>query len=146
MSVIVALDYGVKKMGVAVGNSLIGTSQPLQIMPMQNGQPDWEILLKLLDTWQASTILVGLPLHIDGSESHLSKRATKFAKRLNHKLKERHTPKAVYMVDERLSSHAATLAVKANSASVNAKQPVDDMAAYILIESWLNEPQGVLLN
>lgn len=143
MSVIISLDFGVKKMGMAVGNKETATAQPLDILPMNNGQPDWLDLLHHITHWQATMILVGLPLHMDGSESHLSKRATKFAKRLNHKLKEHHIKCDVYLVDERLSSYEA----KHHNKSQNKKNTayIDDKAAYVLLNSWFHDAQSIKL-
>lgn len=138
MSVILAFDYGVKKMGIAVGNTETHTAQPLDIFPMDNGQPDWEVLLSLITEWKAQKLLVGLPLNMDGSDSHLSKRANKFAKRLNHKLKENHTPCEIFLVDERLSSREAR--------ERSAAHQIDDAAAFVLLESWLHEPLGTQLS
>lgn len=134
MSVVLAFDYGVKKMGIAVGNTETHTAQPLDIFHMDNGQPDWTALIALITEWKANKLLVGLPLNMDGSESHLSKRANKFAKRLNHKLKENHTPCDIYLVDERLSSREAR--------GKSTAQQIDDTAAFVLLESWLHEPNG----
>lgn len=144
MSVIISLDFGVKKMGMAVGNSAVGTAQPLTILPMDNGKPDWQVLFEHITSWQASTIIIGLPLNMDGSESHLSKRAFKFGKRLNHKLKEQHIGCSVYMVDERLTSKEAT-AHNTPRKTTKKTQFIDDKAACILLESWLNETQGIKL-
>lgn len=138
MSVVLAFDYGIKKMGIAVGNTETHTAQPLDIFPMENGQPDWDALITVITEWKAAQLLVGLPLNMDGSESHLSKRAHKFAKRLNHKLKENHRPCAIFLVDERLSSQEARHAS-------SAKQ-IDDAAAFVLLESWLREPIGTQLD
>lgn len=139
MEQLIAFDFGVKKMGVAVGNSLTKTSRPLDIVPMNNGQPDWQNLIKLITEWQASIILVGLPINMDGTDSHLSKRANKFAKRLNHQLKEKKQHIPIYLVDERLSSFDARTTANTK------KTKIDDVAASILIDSWFENQEGILL-
>lgn len=142
MSVIMALDFGVKKMGVAVGNLLTHTGEAHSIVPMENGTPDWSELLTLLNDWQVSLVLVGLPLNMDSSISHLSKRARKFAKRLNHKLKEAHISCQVGLVDERLSSCEA---FGAQPKKLAPAALVDDKAALVLLHSYFAEPKVEIL-
>lgn len=90
-----------KERGVAFGQALIGTASPLPLLPMER-HPQWEQLLKLIGEWQPEACLVGLPLNMDDSESELSRRARKFARRLRHQ-----TNLPVWMVDERLSTRDA---------------------------------------
>ncbi len=103
-SVVLALDYGVKKTGVAMGNTISQNARPYDILPMDNGQPNWGGLLTIINDWQIAQIVIGLPLNMDGTESALAKRASKFARRLAHKLMEQKNPCKVYLYDERLTS------------------------------------------
>ena len=81
--ILLAFDYGTQKIGLASGNDLIGTASPLTPLPSHNGQPDWDRVAALLDEWRPDTLVVGLPLNMDGSESPSSARARKFARRLH---------------------------------------------------------------
>ena len=64
---ILALDYGVKKMGMALGNSITETARAFDILAMNNGQPDWDNLLGIIKVWGVAKVVVGLPLNMDGS-------------------------------------------------------------------------------
>ncbi|NNC55263.1 MAG: Holliday junction resolvase RuvX, partial [Pseudomonadales bacterium] len=76
-------DYGARQIGVAVGQSATGSARPLCILPAREGQPDWTQLAALLQEWQPQALVVGLPLHMDGSEGESAARARKFAARLH---------------------------------------------------------------
>lgn len=125
---VLGLDFGIKKMGVALGNSLSQDARPLTILAMDNGKPDWDNLLGIIATWQVKAVAVGLPLNADGSPSLLSVRAHKFARRLAHQIRARKLGVGVYLVNEHLSSwHARTQSAHAH---------IDDIAACAIVESF----------
>jgi putative Holliday junction resolvase len=156
---VLALDFGVKKMGIATGTKLnsrpdpqaavlpeqthaestLALSSPHSVFPMDNGHPNWEQLRALIDQLTPELILVGLPLNMDGTDSHLSKRATKFAKRLSHRLKEVHRPIPVKLIDERLSSAEARSQHKAGR-----DQIIDAYAAQLLVDAFFNQPDQLI--
>ena len=78
---IMAFDFGTQKMGMAVGQSLIESASPLALFPMKDGIPNWDELLKIIKQHQPNLFLVGLPLNMDDTESELSTRSRKFARR-----------------------------------------------------------------
>lgn len=144
-TLILALDYGVKKMGMALGNSLTKDARPFDILAMNNGQPDWDNLLGIIESWQVGLIVVGLPLNMDGTDSMLTKRAHKFARRLAHRLGERHLKIPVYAYDERLSSREArTLAVEMGL-TTQMTDPIDDLSACLVLQSYFYEPEHAIL-
>ena len=137
---IMAFDFGTQKMGIAIGQSTIESANPLPLFVMKDGIPDWNQLLKLVKEWQPNLFLVGLPLNMDDSESELSLRARKFARRLKHRLNM-----PVWMVDERLSSREAREQIKSYQQQGRAKRvATDNVVACLLIESWFNEQIGIL--
>lgn len=137
---IMAFDFGTQKMGMAVGQALIESATPLALFPMKDGVPQWENLLKIIKQHQPQLFLVGLPLNMDDSESELSTRARKFAKRLRHQSNIR-----TLMVDERLTTREARDELDHYQAQGRGKKlAADSLAAALLIESWYREPQGVL--
>ncbi|WP_323841019.1 MULTISPECIES: Holliday junction resolvase RuvX [unclassified Moraxella] len=137
---ILALDFGIKKMGMALGNSLTMDARPFDILAMNNGQPDWDNLLGIIEAWKINEILVGLPINMDGTDSMLSKRAAKFARRLSHRLGERHSLARVFMYDERLSSRQAQDLAWERGWISSEYEPIDDIAACILIDGYFNAP------
>ncbi len=136
---VMGFDFGTQKMGMACGNSLSGTAQPLAIFPMRDGIPDWDKLTKLIAQWQPNLCVVGLPLNMDDSESELSLRARKFARRLRHRL---NIP--VWMVDERLTTREARHSLLTYQQQGHGKKTsADSLAASMLVESWFREATGV---
>lgn len=92
-------DYGTQRIGVAFGQSLTGTAQPICVLRARDGIPDWAEIESLIAEWRPNLFVVGLPYNLDGSESDLMVRAVKFANRLNGRFN-----KPSYGMDERLSS------------------------------------------
>ena len=127
--VILAFDYGIKHIGVAVGQSLTKTANPLCILRAKDGIPQWDEIAGLLKEWQPDYLLVGLPLNMDGSESDMSTRARKFANRLHGRFGLQ-----VEVFDERLSSFVAK-----TSEQESQDDTVDAVAASIILQSWLQQ-------
>lgn len=130
-----AFDYGLKQIGVAVGNAILSTTQPLEIMRARDGKPNWNAVSDLCREWQPDLVLVGDPLNMDGSVSELALRARKFARQLEGRL-----GLSLEMVDERLSSFE----VKQQQRELGhgghyKKQPVDSLAAELILQDWLRQ-------
>ncbi len=131
---LLAFDYGTKNIGVAGGQTITTSATELPPLRARDGVPNWEQLGLLLKEWQPDLVLVGLPLNMDGSPSEMSTRAKKFANRLHGRFGVK-----VELVDERLSSFEAKAEVMARGGSRDYKNnPVDSIAARLVLESWLN--------
>ena len=136
---IMAFDFGTQKTGMAVGSSLIESATPLALFPMKDGIPHWDELLKIVKQHQPTLFLVGLPLNMDDSESELSARARKFARRLRHQ-----TNIETWMVDERLTTREARDELDYYQAQGRGKKiSADSIAAALFIESWYRHPEGM---
>ena len=136
---IMAFDFGTQKMGMAVGQSMIESANPLALFPMKDGIPNWDELLKIVKQYQPTLFLVGLPLNMDDTESELSARSRKFARRLRHQ-----TNIETLMVDERLTTREARDELdQYQSQGRGKKLAADSIAAALFIESWYRNPQGV---
>jgi len=134
----IAFDYGLKNIGVAQGNDITNTAQELPQMKARDGIPNWDEVEKLLLEWKPSKVIVGLPLNMDGTTSELSARAKKFANRLNGRFGV-----TIEMMDERLSSFEAKGEAAERGHKGNyGKQPIDSIAARLILESWLNTLAG----
>jgi len=132
---VIALDFGLRNIGVAVGNTVTLTAQPLTILAARDGVPDWSTLAALVKEWQPDRIIVGHPLNMDGSASELSERAAKFSRQVEGRL-----GLTVTLVDERLSSREAkAMAFTKGHKGDFAADPIDDQAAAIILTTWLNE-------
>ena len=136
---IIEFDFGTQKTGMAVGSSIIESATPLALFPMKDGIPNWDELLKIIKQHQPNLFLVGLPLNMDDSESELSTRARKFARRLRHQ-----TNIETLMVDERLTTREARDELDHYHAQGRAKKlAADSIAAALFIESWYRNPEGI---
>ena len=134
---ILAFDFGLRQIGVAVGNRVTGTSQPLSILRARDGVPDWAAVAALIEEWQPEMLVVGQPLHMDGTESELSRLAEKFGRRLEGRFQLK-----VEYVDERLSSFEAKQLLGESGHSGNYRaEPADSLAAQLILQSWLQRPQ-----
>ena len=136
---IMAFDFGTQKMGMAVGQALIESATPLALFPMKDGIPNWDELHKIIKQYQPNVFLVVLPLNMDDSETELTARARKFARRLRHQ-----TNIETWMVDERLSTRAARDELSHYHAQGRGKKlSADSLAATLFIESWYRDPEGL---
>ncbi|MBX9754026.1 MAG: Holliday junction resolvase RuvX [Pseudomonadaceae bacterium] len=130
---LLGFDYGTKQIGVAVGQLITGQARELCILKAQNGVPDWQKVEALIREWQPDAIVVGLPLNMDGTPSAMSERAEKFARRLNGRY---NLP--VHMQDERLTTYEAKgQRLSEGQRGSYRDNPVDALAAALLLESWL---------
>lgn len=128
---VLGFDFGMKRIGVAIGQTITRSANPLTTLSAVDGIPDWEEIENLIALWQADALIVGLPYHLDGSEQHLSLAARKFANRLKAKFKL-----PVFLMDERLTTMAAKSYLK--EAKIYAPTEIDQYAAKFILESWLN--------
>ena len=128
IKVVVAFDFGLRHIGLAVGQGLTRTASDLDEVRANQGKPsDWAAVDTVITTWQPDRLLVGLPLNMDGTESEMSAHARRFARRLEGRY---HLPTT--MVDERLTSvEARELAESGESQH--------GLAARLIAESWLGE-------
>ncbi|UVK78913.1 MAG: ribonuclease H-like domain containing nuclease [Sodalis sp. Ffu] len=130
-----AFDFGTKSIGVAIGGSITCTAQPLTALKARDGVPDWQQVIKIFNEWQPNTVVVGLPLNMDGSEQLFTARARKFANRLYGRFSVE-----VVLHDERLSTVDARADLfKRWGYRKLQKSQVDAVSAVIILESWLEQ-------
>src|SRR5580698_9911982 len=133
---ILALDYGRKRIGLAISDELGLTAQPLLILTRKNRREDLARLRDICAKHGVARILVGHPLHITGEAGEMADEASAFAARIEKELKL-----AVELADERLTSWEAgqTMAESGNQARRKKKSPhLDDVAAAILLREYLD--------
>ncbi|WP_421621866.1 Holliday junction resolvase RuvX [Alkalilimnicola ehrlichii] len=130
-----AFDHGDRRIGVAVGEALTGGGRALITLSARAGQPDWEEVGRLLAEWRPQGVVVGLPLHADGSDSESTRAARKFAQRLHGRYGLR-----VELVDERLSSHEAAARLSERRGRPTRRPgALDSEAARIILETWFSQ-------
>ena len=125
-SIVMSFDFGMKRIGVAVGQKVTQTASSLGVVQAFDGIPKWDYLDKIVLDWQPERFIVGLPINMDGSNSEMSKKAQKFSRRISSRYNIRSE-----MFDERLTSFEAR--------EHDGKTHIDAIAAKIILESWLRE-------
>ncbi len=136
MAVVIAFDFGLKRTGVAVGNTVIGSATPECTLSSKDESPDWDGISKLIEEWQPSQIVVGMPIELDGSENPLKKRIDRFC----HQIQGRYNV-AVDQENEQFTSIEAAQRLKQLRQSGRkqkiTKDEVDKIAASIILENWM---------
>jgi putative Holliday junction resolvase len=138
---LLAFDFGHRRIGVAVGQTLTRSANALTTLDTAGG-PDWTAILKLVTEWKPVVLLVGLPLDGEGGETDMSRSARKFAAKLSNR-----AGIEVRFVDERLTSRQAEsrFAELRAQGSLRRKDNdrIDAIAAQIILENWLQSlPPG----
>ena len=129
---ILAIDYGQKRIGLALSDELQMTAQPLQTLMRTNRRNDLRRLREIARKHEVRRILVGHPLHLDGGESEMAAEAARFARRVE---KELGLP--VELADERLSSWEAHQMFAETSRKQRRRRVVDEIAAAIILRDYL---------
>jgi len=131
---VLAFDFGEKRIGVAVGESLLGIAHPLQTISAESNDARFEAIATLIAEWRPAQLVVGLPAHLDGTEHALSRLCRKFAQRLHGRF---NLP--VALVDERLSSAEASQSLKQAGIAGRRQKPVlDQVAAQTILQSYFD--------
>ncbi len=135
---LLAFDFGQRRIGVAVGQTVTHSARPLTTLVSSDNGPDWEAIEQLIDDWGPNVLLVGLPLSADGSESDQCRAARQFAADLG----EYEIP--VQLIDEHLTSAEATDLLREARRRGNRQQRVrkgdiDALSAALIAEQWLNQ-------
>lgn len=127
-------DFGMKRIGVAVGQKITKTAQPLETLSANQGSPEWNHVKKLIQKWEPEALIVGIPWNMDGTEQFITQAARRFANQLKEKFLL-----PVHGMDERLSTKAARekLFSEGGYKALKAGQ-VDSIAAQLILQNWLS--------
>lgn len=133
--VVLGFDFGMKYIGIAVGQSMLGVASPLATLRAKDGIPTWNEITQLIEKWRPQALIVGIPLNMDDTEQLLTLCARRFSNRLRTRYQL-----PLYEVDERLSSWEAKQRT-AFSSDKNGKQKnkLHAHSAVVLIEQWWRE-------
>ncbi len=135
MSTYLAFDFGTQSIGVAVGQTITATAQPLEAIKARDGIPNWEIVKDVYAQWQPQQCIVGIPYNMDGTEQEMTLRARKFANRLSNQCRCK-----VIMVDERLTTtDAKSRLFELGGYKKLTKGKVDSVSACVIFESWYEQ-------
>lgn len=128
-------DYGEKSMGVAVGSKDTGLAQPLTTIHVSKKGPDWISIKKLIEEWQPTAFVVGLPIKMDETDNPVTTSARKFGNQLQARYNL-----DVHMVDERLTTVEAKHRLQEAGVAIRpkTKAKIDEMAAQTILQSFLD--------
>ena len=134
---IMAFDFGLRRIGVAVGQQVTSSASPLGAIGNGENGPDWEQIRTLIDEWRPNRLVVGMPTHADGSASDISAVVQAFIEALGR------FELPIEAVDERYSSIEAEALLKSQRADGIrgriSKEMVDSVAAAVIAERWLKK-------
>lgn len=127
-------DYGIHKIGLAIGQDLTRTARGLETVRANKSTPNWARITHHIDTWQPSALVVGLALDSAGGETEMSGHARKFGQALSARY---HLP--VYWANEYLSSDAAR---HVQNRQAKLSKIRDQVAACLILETFLNQSKS----
>jgi putative pre-16S rRNA nuclease len=135
---VLAFDFGLKRIGIASGDTVTRTAAPRPAVSASAAGPDWQAIARVVRTLAPGLLVVGTPYNADGSDGALTQAARRFAAELGRRF-----ALPVHLVDERFSSLEATAALKARRASGArrrrvGRQDIDSAAAAVILGRWLS--------
>ena len=134
-STVLAFDFGTRRIGVAVGNTLLRIAQPLTTIADERSAERFAAIAALIDAWKPDHLVVGLPVHADGTEHDMTARARRFARQLEGRF-----ALPVAQVDERWTSEAADDLLAAQGRHGRAARAErDQVAAQIILQGWFDD-------
>jgi putative Holliday junction resolvase len=132
---VLAFDFGLRRIGVAVGQSVTASASPLGVVTNSAQGPDYDAISRIINEWRPSRLVVGLPMHADGTPGEMQAHVEAFARDLlRYQLK-------IDMVDERYTSREAEKVLKKARASGSrgriSREMIDSAAAVFIAERFL---------
>ncbi len=135
---IMAFDFGEKRVGVAVGNTLLARAEALTTIEAEGNAPRLAAVRHLVKEWQPARFVVGEPSHADGRPHELAHLVHKFGNRLREQFRL-----PVDYINEYLSSSEAEAQLKAEGVNIRAqKAKVDAVAAQVILQAWFDQHSG----
>ena len=137
---VLAFDFGEKRIGVATGETLLGSAHPLTVIHAESNDDRFAAIGKLIAEWQPERLVVGLPTHADGTPHEMTRLAASSAS-----VCKAFQP-AVSYADERLTSLDAEARLRETGRnSKSAKPLLDAVAAQLILQTWFESAQHVTL-
>mgnify|MGYP003574910274 CR=1 FL=1 len=132
LKILLGFDFGMKRIGVAIGQTLTKSARPLTTLSAKEGTPDWYLLDKIVKRWEPQALVVGIPLNMDGTKQNTTDLARHFAELLAKRFEL-----PVYEMDERLTTKDARERLF-SSGGFKALQDgqVDQVAAQLILQNW----------
>lgn len=136
MGTVLAFDFGEKRIGVATGETLLGSAHPLSVIHAESNDDRFAAIAKLIAEWQPERLVVGLPTHADGTPHEMTRLAARFGERLQKRF---NLP--VSFADERLTSLDADARLRETGRNAKSAKPLlDAVAAQLILQTWFENP------
>jgi len=133
---LLAFDFGTRRIGVAIGTVRLRHARALTTIEAEGNERRFAAIGALIDEWQPDALVVGLPLHADGTPHDMTARARRFARQLHGRY-----ALPVFEVDERFTSELARSALREAGRGGRADRALRDaMAAQLILQAWLDTP------
>ena len=129
--VVMAFDYGLRNIGIAIGQNITKSASTFYSVKAKKGTPDWIRLDAIVEEWRPDLFIVGDPFNMDGTKSNFQKRISKFSSELKKRYEVR-----VHMMDERLTTKEAKERIKNESNLLKGSTNKHSISAQIILEDW----------
>jgi putative Holliday junction resolvase len=133
---VLAFDFGTRRIGVAIGTTRLGTARPLTTIDAEDNSRRFAAIAALVDEWQPERLVIGVPLHADGTAHDMTARARRFGRQLASRF-----ALPVIEVDERYTSELARSALRDAGRGARADRALRDaVAAQLILQAYLDTP------
>ena len=129
--VVMAFDYGLRNIGIAIGQSMTKRASTFYAIKAKEGEPDWIKLDSIVKEWEPALFIVGDPFNMDGTKSEFQKRISRFSSELKSRYQIR-----LHMMDERLTTKEAKERIKTESSGLIESANKHSVSAQIILEDW----------
>jgi putative Holliday junction resolvase len=132
---VLAFDFGTRRIGVAVGNTLARVARPLTTIDQHRHDERFAAIAALLEEWQPDVLIVGIPVHADGGAHAMTAQAQRFARELASRFRL-----PVEFADERWTTQLAQTALdRAGTGGRKGRAVRDQIAAQIILQGWFDD-------
>lgn len=131
---VLAFDFGTRRIGMAIGNTLTGGARELSTIDEPRDAPRWAAIATIISAWEPQILVVGLPVHADGTPHAMTARAVAFAQRLRKTF-----ALPVETADERHTTQSAQVEIGIARGGRTARATRDAVAARLILQGWLDE-------
>ena len=129
--VVMAFDYGLRNIGIAIGQNITKSASTFYAIKAKEGEPDWIKLDSIVKEWEPTLFIVGDPFNMDGTRSEFQKRISQFSTELKNRYKIR-----LHMMDERLTTNEAKERIMTESSGLKESANKHSVSAQIFLEDW----------
>tara|TARA_B100001123_G_C15127531_1_gene953949 strand:+ start:77 stop:499 length:423 start_codon:yes stop_codon:yes gene_type:complete len=129
--VVMAFDYGLRNIGIAIGQNITKSASTFYAIKAKEGVPDWIKLDSIVEEWEPDLFIVGDPFNMDGTKSEFQKKITKFSTELKNRYEIE-----LQMIDERLTTKEAKDRIQDKPDGIKDSANKHSISAQIILEDW----------